>query len=201
MDPQNIELLKEEKECRITYLNIIKSSLSLMKCQSKLEWLNDGDSGTRFFFTKLRQRKQRNYVYSINHEKGDKVEGFQEVAQVMTDYYQKLLGKQKTKGSLPFRYLGVPITAGKVSKLECTMLVEKISKRRPTLVAWQDVCIPKKNGGLGLKNLKIWNKACIAKLVWAVARKKDLMLGGYMEDISKTHPGRSLSPQWMHASI
>ena len=76
MNPQNTELLKEEKECRITYLNIMKSSLSLMKQQSKLEWLNHGDSGPRFFFAKLRQRKQSNYVYSINNEKGDKVEGF-----------------------------------------------------------------------------------------------------------------------------
>lgn len=153
-----------------------------------------------------------------------------------------------TEGSLPFRYLRVPITASKLHKLECTMLVEKIatkikywatrtlsyagratlvntmllgvfnfwasifilpqeitknitrmctyyiwgtsdSKRRPALVAWQYMCIPKKNRGLGLENLQTWNKACIAKLVWAVKRKKDLLLvrwihGRYLKNTS-----------------
>jgi len=36
-------------------------------------------------------------------------------------------------------------------------------------VAWQSVCFDKKCGGLGIKDLAAWNKAHIAKLVWAVA--------------------------------
>ena len=67
-----------------------------MKQQSKLDWLNDGDSDIRFFFVNLRQINHSNYVYSLKNEKGDKVEGLQKVAQVMIDYYKKLLGKQKT---------------------------------------------------------------------------------------------------------
>jgi len=67
-----------------------------MKQQSKLEWLNNGDCNTRFFFAKMRQRKQSNYVYSINNDRGEKVEGFPAVEQVMKEYYQKLLGKQST---------------------------------------------------------------------------------------------------------
>jgi len=35
-------------------------------------------------------------VYSIANDRGDKVEGFTEVAQVMIDYYNKLLGEQRT---------------------------------------------------------------------------------------------------------
>lgn len=40
-------------------------------------------------------------------------------------------------------------------------------------VAWREVCLPKKNGGIGLTNLDAWNKPWIAKLVWEVAKKKD----------------------------
>jgi len=40
-------------------------------------------------------------------------------------------------------------------------------------VAWDNICKPKKYGGLGLRNLDAWNKASLAKLVWAVAMKKD----------------------------
>ena len=44
---------------------------------------------------------------------------------------------------LPFWYLGVPITANKLSKLECRLLVEKITQRiktwatRSTSYAWR----------------------------------------------------------------
>ena len=31
----------------------------------------------------------------------------------------------------------------------------------------------KKQGNLGVKNLNMWNKACVAKLVWAIAMKAD----------------------------
>ena len=34
---------------------------------------------------------------------------------------------------------------------------------------------PQKYGGLGLKNLGAWNKACIAKTVWAIALKEDIL--------------------------
>ena len=33
---------------------------------------------------------------------------------------------------MPFRYLGVPITANKLSKLECELLVEKITRKITT---------------------------------------------------------------------
>jgi len=35
-------------------------------------------------------------------------------------------------GELPFRYLGVPITANKLSRMECRMLVEKFTQRIKT---------------------------------------------------------------------
>jgi len=37
------------------------------------------------------------------------------------------------------------------------------------------VCLGKKSGGMGIKDLAAWNKALIAKLVWAVENKKDLL--------------------------
>ncbi|KAJ8444562.1 hypothetical protein Cgig2_021312 [Carnegiea gigantea] len=36
-------------------------------------------------------------------------------------------------------------------------------------------CTPKKYRGLGIKNFKAWNRANIAKLVWVMALKKDLL--------------------------
>ncbi|GJT12708.1 RNA-directed DNA polymerase, eukaryota, reverse transcriptase zinc-binding domain protein [Tanacetum coccineum] len=39
--------------------------------------------------------------------------------------------------------------------------------------AWKSLCKPKSQGGLGLKNLSIWNKALISKHQWHVAVDKD----------------------------
>ncbi|XP_074283266.1 uncharacterized protein LOC141607820 [Silene latifolia] len=82
------------------------------------------------------------------------------------------------EGSLPFRNLGVPIQAGRLSQLECNALVERMvgmfiipkgvirriegicrnflwdgssDYHRVPLVAWDKVTLPKDEGGLGIK--------------------------------------------------
>ena len=42
-------------------------------------------------------------------------------------------------------------------------------------ISWTKTCTPRKYGGIGLKNLGAWNKACIAKIVWAITLKKDCL--------------------------
>jgi len=138
------------------------------------------------------------------------------------------------EGHLPFRYMGVPITASKLSKVKCSFLVEKIAKKthicatksisyvgRIALInsvimgifnfwarifillqsvikdimklcrnylwgaetnyvkcpymAWHDYCKPKKHGGFGIRHVDAWNHAYIARLVWEVALKEDIL--------------------------
>ena len=45
--------------------------------------------------------------------------------------------------------------------------------KKPAYVAWDEMCLPKDRGGIRIKNLALWNKSCIAKLVWEIAQKKD----------------------------
>ncbi|KAJ8420975.1 hypothetical protein Cgig2_025653 [Carnegiea gigantea] len=40
-------------------------------------------------------------------------------------------------------------------------------------ISWKQSCLAKSKGGLGLKDFAVWNKTTIAKLVWAIAEKKD----------------------------
>ncbi|XP_074313317.1 uncharacterized protein LOC141648506 [Silene latifolia] len=108
------------------------------------------------------------------------------------------------EGQLPFKYLGVPITAGKLGKKECQVLVEEIVERirmfgarkcsyagRLILVQsvltslysyWANIfllpkgdqiCTPKVEGGLGIRNSFHWNLATIGKLVWWIYSKTD----------------------------
>ncbi|XP_074297960.1 uncharacterized protein LOC141628769 [Silene latifolia] len=136
------------------------------------------------------------------------------------------------EGNIPFKYLGIPIVAGKMGKKDCQILVDKIVDRirsfgarklsyagrlvmvqavltslytywtsiflipkgvlrkidsicrnylwdgsciyvRTPLVNWDQVCTPKKEGGLGLKNSFTWNTATMGKLVWWIYSKPD----------------------------
>ncbi|GMH30433.1 hypothetical protein Nepgr_032276 [Nepenthes gracilis] len=133
-------------------------------------------------------------------------------------------------GSLPIRYLGVPLISTRLSVRDCTILTEKITRRIKSWknrwlsfggrlqlvasilssvhlywasifilpksilkqidcikrrflwngssegktnakVAWADICYPKSEGGLGLKNLQAQNKALICKLLWRILSK------------------------------
>ena len=49
----------------------------------------------------------------------------------------------------------------------------KAEYQKAPYVSWDTVCTPKNEGGLGIKNLNMWNKASIAKLIWVIAKKKD----------------------------
>ncbi|CAH9115366.1 unnamed protein product [Cuscuta europaea] len=42
-------------------------------------------------------------------------------------------------------------------------------------VAWEDVCLPREEGGLGIHNAKNWNHALLARTLWDVHRKKDTL--------------------------
>ena len=44
---------------------------------------------------------------------------------------------------------------------------------RPGAVAWDNLCQPKAQGGLGFRNILIWNQAAVGKQVWAIAQKQD----------------------------
>ncbi|XP_062094157.1 uncharacterized protein LOC133800218 [Humulus lupulus] len=43
----------------------------------------------------------------------------------------------------------------------------------PSLVAWNNICLPKAVGGLGFRKILDWNIAALGKYVWAIASKKD----------------------------
>lgn len=42
-------------------------------------------------------------------------------------------------------------------------------------VAWRQVCLPKDEGGLGLRDIRSWNKALLAKTLWNIHLKKDML--------------------------
>ncbi|XP_074300203.1 uncharacterized protein LOC141631432 [Silene latifolia] len=136
------------------------------------------------------------------------------------------------EGTLPFKYLGIPIQPGRLLRRDCQVLIDKIVRKirgigarklsyagrlvlinsvlntlhnywasiflipkcvihqieaicrnflwdnsseyhRAPLVAWTDICHTKKEGGLGIKNVEVWNVASVGKLVHWLYTKAD----------------------------
>ena len=43
---------------------------------------------------------------------------------------------------------------------------------KKALLAWEKVCSPKNEGGMGLINMQVWNRKAIAKLCWDLAKRR-----------------------------
>ena len=82
------------------YIIITSSALDLIKQQSKVEWISNGDECTKYFFAKMKHRKVETYVYAINDDQGHHHTGFSEVVAVLQDYYYNLLGPSKVESQL-----------------------------------------------------------------------------------------------------
>lgn len=166
-------------------------------------------------------------------------------------------------GSLPVRYLGIPLCTKKLSLLNCEVLLQQIKSRisswsakslsfagrllliktvisgittfwcstfilpqacvkrinsmcgvflwqgdieknHSARVSWEIVTKSKREGGLGIKNLAIWNKACCLKLIWLlffqagsvwVAWFVEEVLDGSLNNLWITFPHRRFSWQ------
>ncbi|XP_056685914.1 uncharacterized protein [Spinacia oleracea] len=119
-------------------------------------------------------------------------------------------------GSLPFRYLGVPISPWKLKGSECDIMIDKMVARikvwssrnlsfagrvqlfgnyedsRPGPVAWDKLCQSKKCGGIGFRNIVLWDQAAICKQGWSIAQKKD--------NLWDKCSGKLLSSEWLTKS-
>jgi hypothetical protein len=45
-------------------------------------------------------------------------------------------------------------------------------------VSWANICLPKKEGGLGIKQLEVWNRAAMLNHIWKLVYLIRLFMGG-----------------------
>ncbi|GJQ97557.1 polypyrimidine tract-binding protein homolog 2 isoform X1 [Tanacetum coccineum] len=91
------------------------------------------------------------------------------------------------EGRLPVKYLGVPLVSSRLKARDCKELVEKVQNRvldwknkalsiaGKAKVAWELVCLPKDEGGLGIRRLEPFNSALLVSHIWNLLSLKEFM--------------------------
>ncbi|XP_062086128.1 uncharacterized protein LOC133792235 [Humulus lupulus] len=103
---------------------------------------------------------------------------------------------QLSEGSFPLKYLGVPMQPTKWKPEDCGIIIQKIklsvvkeveklcrgflwglngNRSKIHIASWKKVCLPKAYGGLGFKDGSNWNRVILAKYIWAISEKHDLL--------------------------
>ncbi|GKA90452.1 RNA-directed DNA polymerase, eukaryota, reverse transcriptase zinc-binding domain protein [Tanacetum coccineum] len=151
-DSHNAALKVEEANTIKEYNNAMKDEEKFLYQQAKITWMSDGDKNSKFFHAVIKGKMHRNRIDLVCDEKGDTFEGL-EVAEQFVKHFQNFLGRSTHVEPL------IPNTLN-VNKSLWKMLL-LWSKR------------PKKEGGLGIKNLNVWNEVLMAKHLWNIACNKE----------------------------
>lgn len=121
-----------------------------------------------------------------------------------------LLVKSVTTAITQYWMMCLPLPQSVIKKIDslCRGFVwmGKTDKSRKSPVAWKTVCKPKKNGGIGLFNLAIWNKVALLKCLWNLNVKADNLWVKwtheyYIKDSRVTEFVASPSSSWIMKGI
>ncbi|GJU94462.1 hypothetical protein Tco_1319218 [Tanacetum coccineum] len=87
------------------------------------------------------------------------------------------------EGRLPVKYLGVPLVSSRLLVRDCKELIERIMrgfiwcqcdlKKGKAKVSWEVVCLPKDEGGLGLRRLEHFSSSLMVSHVWKLLSLKE----------------------------
>ncbi|GJR88942.1 putative RNA-directed DNA polymerase, eukaryota, reverse transcriptase zinc-binding domain protein [Tanacetum coccineum] len=102
-----------------------------------------------------------------------------------------------SKGELSVKYLGVPLISSLISAMQVywasvlvipkgiTSDIQQLTrgllwcnrdyKRGKAKVAWESICLPKSEGGLGLRSLEVFNLALMTTHIWNIVTHKEYL--------------------------
>nr|GEU60523.1 hypothetical protein [Tanacetum cinerariifolium] len=197
-DPLNVLLREEKMIYSKADSDVVLDEERLTKQKTKIKWLREDE-------------EIKAAMFGIKDDKAAGPDGFtskffkkawaiigQDVCCAIREFFTfgKLLGMPFKEGSLPIRYLGVPMMTRKLHNIDCRVLINNVKKRILdwkdkyllcadflwsfdegrrgfTSVAWKDICAPKNQGCLGLISMKLMNEGLMIKHLWNVVSKKD----------------------------
>ncbi|CAI9261358.1 unnamed protein product [Lactuca saligna] len=151
-----------------------------LKQKAKIQWLKEGDRNSKFFHRIVKGKMHKNRIEAIMNGHGEWLEG-EAIYKEFVEYFQDFLGKEVACDEI---YLPDSLFTNKLDLVDAVdMEIEKLmknflwdydeSKKGRAKISWSSICKPVENGGLGLRNLRVWNKAILSKRIWMILSNVD----------------------------
>ncbi|XP_050229090.1 uncharacterized protein LOC126678227 [Mercurialis annua] len=94
LDPMNNILLEEERVIYIHLRGLMICEESFYKQKSRVQWLNLGDSNTKFFHNSIKQRRSRNNIAMIKLDNGEIINNRDKIHEEMKKFYKNMFSKR-----------------------------------------------------------------------------------------------------------
>ncbi|GJU71005.1 protein LAZ1 [Tanacetum coccineum] len=96
-----------------------------------------------------------------------------------------------SEGDLPVKYIGVPLISSRLLNKDCIIYdIQQLIhaflwcngeiKRGKAKVAWEEICLTKSEGGLGLRSIEIFNLALMTTHIWNIISNKESFCVGWI---------------------
>ena len=69
------------------------------KQKSRIEWLQEGDKNTAFFFNSVKARRQGNSITGLINDRGDLLSAFPDISSEVVQYFGSLFREDLQRGS------------------------------------------------------------------------------------------------------
>jgi len=96
--------------------------------RSKVYWLRDGDTNSRFFHATSNSKRRRNDISKIQNQDGDVVSTQQEICQVARGYFSELFTQQSLNSAPTLNFIEAAITNEDNEKLLAPFQVSEFKK-------------------------------------------------------------------------
>ncbi|XP_074299058.1 uncharacterized protein LOC141630078 [Silene latifolia] len=97
-NPLSQDLINRERLLLEDYNTLKAAEMSVVKQKAKIENIRHDDCSTKYFFSRIQERKQQQIIGSIVDRHGTDRIGLTEVAEGFVDYYAHIIGSDKSPG-------------------------------------------------------------------------------------------------------
>ncbi|KAK9672862.1 hypothetical protein RND81_12G130100 [Saponaria officinalis] len=91
-NPLSEALIQREKQASIAYWKLKEAEAKILSQRAKIHDMKHGDTSSRYFFTKIKERHQAQVIGVIHDYNGLPRLGLHQVGEAFVEYYQHLLG-------------------------------------------------------------------------------------------------------------
>ncbi|XP_060182890.1 uncharacterized protein LOC132612823 [Lycium barbarum] len=98
--PYSTFLQNLEANLQDDYDDILRQKSEFWRLKSRISWLNEGDSNTKFFYISTLNRRRRNRILSLKDAVGNWIQDTKGIKENITNYYQNLFSTDPTTSPL-----------------------------------------------------------------------------------------------------